>query len=464
MPLPKTDEEMMASWSPQEWKFHDWDEKNHQNILKTQDRDAEWNALSKLMKQAWPDPDERQKYLEWARIWHGRNYDRYKYEMTTEDYIEMISQADFLDVGKVERVSHNIRVYDLPFVAIGETTFGRVFSGYAFTPMTDFLEPKYPDSDSDVLGNMILALNIHVPHSPSLSPRSSVHSFDTDSEPNSSVTTELSQSFQSSDSSQPQSPVLLQSSDDTRENSPNSATSNVDLNTLLDVRLGLSNGPSSVFNAIHRKGGHLMATIPSAMEKMHANICATRESGSQDFVFVQIGLLWTFTGDWKKIRKGNPNDDKRGEWNPTGFAVVLRLSPKGEPGKVYALCHPNAVPQLEKIEDDLIEIWKEEEEEEEEEIEDELCEIWEGGNKKSTQKRGFMLEHYRHGHPHPKSDSSFWIAKIADSIQELGSYEREFEFDVFPSNEPQIVNAKIWTYGLDGPALTPVREPDEIDN
>ncbi|KAF5613555.1 uncharacterized protein FSUBG_764 [Fusarium subglutinans] len=445
MPVSKTDEEIMASWSPQEWKFHDWGEKNHENILNTQSRDAEWDALRKLIRQAWPDPDDRRKYFEWVYVWNGRRFARNNYVMNTEDYIEMISQVNFLDMGKVDRLYRNILDYPTPFVAIGETNFGRVFSGYAFTPMNDLLEPTYPDSGSDVLGNMILALNIHVPHSPPLSPGSSVHSFDTESDSNSSASTELSQTFPSPTSSQSHSSAWVDNSDITRENSPDSAASNADLQTLLGVRLGFSNGPSSVFNAIHRKGGHLMAAIPSTTERMHANIRATRESGPQDFVFAQLGMLWTFTGDWKKARQGNPNDDKRGEWNPNGFAVVVRLSPKGEPGKVYALRHPNAVPQLEKIEDDLIEIWKQE------------------GNKKSTNKRGFMLKHYKPGHPHPKSDSSFWIAKIADSIQELGSYEREFEFKIVPSNEPQIVNAKIWIFELDGPTLTPVREPDEID-
>ncbi|KAF5537969.1 hypothetical protein FMEXI_9622 [Fusarium mexicanum] len=357
MPLPKTDEEIKASWSPQEWKFHAWEEKNIKNILDTQNRDAEWDAYSKLVKQAWPDRDDRGKYLEWAHTWNGRIFVRNKYVMNTKDYIEMISQANFLDMDKVNRLSRNILVYPMPFVAIGEAHFGGVFSGYAFTPMTNFLEPKYPDSDSDVLGNMILALNINVAHPPPLPPGSSVNSSDTNSDSKSSVSTELSQSFQRSTTSQPHSPVW-------------------------------------------------------------------------DFVFVQLGLLWTFTGDWKKARQGNPNDDKRGEWNPNGFAVVVRLSPKGEPGKVYALRHPDAKQE---------------------------------GNKKSTHKRGFMLKHYKPGHPHPKSDSSFCIAKIADSIQELGSYGREFEFEIVPSDEPQIVNAKIWIYELDGPALTPVREPDDID-
>ncbi|KLO93212.1 Uncharacterized protein LW93_6206 [Fusarium fujikuroi] len=266
MPIPESDEEIMASWSPQEWGFHAWEERNSEKILETQSQDAGWDAHSKLIKHAWPDPDDRRKYLERT--------------------------------------------------------------------------------------------------------------------------------------------------------------------------------PSS-FNAIHRKGGHLMATIPSATGDMHAN---TFDSCPQDFVFAQLGLLWTFTGDWKKALHRNPNDDKRGRWNPTGFAVVVRLNPKGELGKVYALRHPDVVPQLERIEDDLIESRKPK------------------ANKKTAHKRGlYILKHYKPGHPHPKSDSSFSIAKIANSILELGSYKRQFDFEVLLSNEPQIVNAKMWVHGLDGPALMPVCEPDEID-
>lgn len=143
--------------------FHAWEERNSEKILDTQSWDAEWDAHSKLIKHAWPDPDDRRKYLEWSHTWNGRIFVRNKYIMNTEDYIEMISQTDFLDMDKVNRLSLNISIYPKPFVAIGQTTFGHVFSGYAFTPMTDSLEPKYPDSDSDVLGNMILALNIPLP-------------------------------------------------------------------------------------------------------------------------------------------------------------------------------------------------------------------------------------------------------------------------------------------------------------
>lgn len=208
MPVPESDEEIMASWSPQEWGFHDWEERNSEKILDTQSRDAEWDAHSKLIKHAWPDPDDRRKYLEWSHTWNGRIFVRKKYIMNTEDYVEMISQTDFLDMDKVDTLSLNISIYQDPFVAIGETNFGHVFSGYAFTPMTDSLEPKYPDSDSDVLGNMILALNIPLPHSPLLSPESSVGSFDTDSDSNSSVSTELSPSCPRSTTSQPHSRQL----------------------------------------------------------------------------------------------------------------------------------------------------------------------------------------------------------------------------------------------------------------
>jgi hypothetical protein len=108
MPLPKTDEEIMAGWPAQEWEFHNWEEKNSREILDTQNRDAEWDAHSKLIRQAWQDPNDREKYLEWSHNWHGRIFVRNKYVINTEDFIEMISQANFLDIDKVERLSRNI--------------------------------------------------------------------------------------------------------------------------------------------------------------------------------------------------------------------------------------------------------------------------------------------------------------------------------------------------------------------
>ncbi|RBA22804.1 hypothetical protein FPRO05_01151 [Fusarium proliferatum] len=376
MPLPKTDEEIMASY---------------EKILDTQNRNAEWDAHSKLIKQAWPDPDNRGKYLEWSHTWNGRIFVRNKYIMNTEDYIEMISQTDFLDIDKVERLSRDICVYPKPFVAIGETHFGCVFSGYAFTPMADFLEPKYPDSGSDVLGNMILALNIPLPQSPPLSPGSSVHSSDTDSDSNSSVSTELSHSFPSSTTSQLQSPVCAESSGITRENTLGSATSNVDLQTLL----GDCSGP----------------------------------------------LLGTGRKLVRAIRMTTNGDD--------GTRMALQWwcgsVPRASLVKSLRSAIPTQYLNWRRLRMTLLEAESQRR------------------TKRAPHTRGFILKHYNPGHPHPKSDSSFSIAKIANSILELGSYKRQFYFEVLLSNEPQIVNAKMWVYGLDGPALMPVCEPDEID-
>ncbi|KAF4443371.1 hypothetical protein FACUT_1428 [Fusarium acutatum] len=448
MPVPKTDEEIMADWSPQEWEFHDWTEKNTDNILATMRQGAEWNAYQKFMKQAWPDPDVLEKYEEWAYNWHRRFFVRNKYHMNTEDFIEMVSQTNFLDTKKVERVFRVIYIYPKPFVAIGEANFGGVFTGYGFTPMTDFLEPKYTDSDPDVVGNIILAMNIHVPHSPPSSrvSSSSTNSLDPGSGPGLSVSTTFSYSFSTSASSQPNSPLWPESRNNTGANTPNSTISNEDFQTLRGVGMRFNNGPSSVFNTILRKKSYVRTTIPYAMKQTEASMGATSDPASHKFVFVQIGLLWSYTGDWEKVRDGNPNDDKRGRWNPTGYAVVVRLSPKGTPGEVYVLHHPNAKPKLKKFEDDYTGNRKSHK------------------NKKKAGKRGPFLKHYVPGHPHPKSNSSFWIAKIADSIQDMGFYKREFVFDVISSEEPQIVNAKIWDYGLDGPTLIPVREPEDIDS
>ncbi|KAF5570473.1 hypothetical protein FPHYL_1229 [Fusarium phyllophilum] len=449
MPFPKTEKEIMAGWSPREWEFHDWEEKNRENISDTSRPGAELKDLGKLLKEAWPNPDDRQKYLAWSFKWSGRFHDRMTYFISTEDFIEIVSQANLLDIDKVEELSRNIQVYPKPFVAIGEAKSGGVFAGYAFTPMVDFLEPKCTDSGPDVVSNMILAMNIHIPHSSPSSrvSSSSTKSLDAGSGPSLSVsTTTLSYSFSTSASSQPDSPLLIDSSDITRASTPDPAMSNENLQALRDVGLGVNNGLSSVSNTLRRKKSYLRTTIPLAMKPVDTSVSATGEHDPHMFVFAQLGLLWSYTGDWEKVRDGNPNDDKERKWKPSGFAVVVRLSPKGKPGEVYIIHHPDPIPKLKKFEDDLAGKRKSHK------------------KKKKTSKRGLFLKHYVPRHPHPMSNSSFWIAKIADSIQDMGSYQREFEFDVVSSEESQIVNAKTWNYGLDGPTLIPACEPEEIDN
>ncbi|KAH7237664.1 uncharacterized protein BKA55DRAFT_543185 [Fusarium redolens] len=254
---------------------------------------------------------------------------------------------------------------------------------------------NFPDYDSDVLGNMILAMNIHVPHSHPLSPGSSVHSFDTDSDSNSSAGTELSHSFSGST---------------TKREAASSQQSPLQWNkcTHTSPRIaGLLPTPLSSFS--WDCSGPLLGTGRKLARVilMMTNV----DDGSR------ADLQWLFDS----ARKASLA-------NSTCSTI------------------PTQKPELKKFEDDLVGERKSRK------------------NKKKTTEPGVFLKSYNPGHPHPKSDSSFWIAKIANSIQELGSYERKFEFDVVSSNKFHIVNAKIWNYGLDGPTLIPVREPEEIDS
>ncbi|KAG5745819.1 hypothetical protein H9Q72_011213 [Fusarium xylarioides] len=449
MPLPKSDEEIMAGWSAQEREFWDWTEKNKNKILDTQRYGAEWNAYQKLMKQAWPDHDILEKYEEWAYNWHRRFFVRNKHIISTRDFIDMVSQTNFLDSDNVEKVYHNIRIYDNSLIAIGETNFGGVVTGYAFMPEPGFLEPKHTDSDPDVVGNDILAMNIHIPYSPSLSRTSSVRSFDTGSVPSLTTSSTLSRTLSElSIRSQPLSFVSTEDSIDARINSPGFAMHLDDFQTLRGIGMGFNNGPSSVFGSIRRKNSQRRGAIPifpPPERESEETRSVKYETLSHNFVFAQLGMLWVYNGKWESIRGRNPADAKPGRWKPNGFAVVVRLSPKGKPGEVYAICHPNPRSQLKKIEDDYI------------------SEADVGRLPRSEFKRGCVLKYHRPGHLHVKSKSPFWLAKIADSMQELGSFEREFEFDIISLTELQIVNAKIWDYGLDGRTLVPVRELEDID-
>ncbi|KAF4343448.1 hypothetical protein FBEOM_2590 [Fusarium beomiforme] len=355
MPIPKTDKEIMASWSAEEREFYEWTESNKEKILDTQRIGVEWNAYPKMMKRAWPDPGFLDRYNEWSHNWYGRIFRRNKYAMNTEDFIEMINQGNFLDKSK--EIIRNIKIYSKPFVPIGETSFGDVFTGFAFTPSTNFLEPKFLENDGDVISNMILALNTHVPFNNSDPPRS--------------------------------------------------------LSVLLG--LGLSTA-SSMCSALHKKDSAARGLLPVPHQQNKDFGDTGSNSAPQNFVFAQFGMLWAYTGNWEDARQGDPAADKQRRWKPNGFAVVVRLSPRGKAGEVYVLCHPNPTKQLKKIEDDLVGKPKSR------------------TRRKSKFKPGFVLDSYTHGYPHPQSNS-FWFAKVANSFQELGSFKNRFEFDVVSSNE-----------------------------
>ncbi|KAF4495719.1 alcohol dehydrogenase [Fusarium agapanthi] len=144
----------------------------------------------------------------------------------------MVSQTNFLDSDKVKEVYHNIRIYDNSFIAIGKANSGGIFTGYAFTLIVDFLEPKHTDFGPDIVGNMILPMTIHVLLPTSLSRASSFRSFGTGSVPSLSISTTLSYSFSTSAGSQPDSPLLIESSYITRVNTPDSTMSDEDFQTL----------------------------------------------------------------------------------------------------------------------------------------------------------------------------------------------------------------------------------------
>ncbi|KAK0707069.1 hypothetical protein B0T26DRAFT_729057 [Lasiosphaeria miniovina] len=147
---------------------------------------------------------------------------------------------------------------------------------------------------------------------------------------------------------------------------------------------------------------------------------STRSTTSEDFdvgngfVFAQVGALYHFAGpNWKETE---PNMVIKGPWKPTGFGVVVQVDERGRPGSVYIIFNFYE--------------WDDE-----------------SGDRKHTavtDESGKVLPEI--GRLHEKCTKTFTVAKIANSLKDLGP-DKRFEITPLHSIECQIVRAKVWSVG-----------------
>ncbi|KAM0345934.1 hypothetical protein ACHAPU_005987 [Fusarium lateritium] len=360
MPLPKTDEEIQNGWSPKQWEYFHWYEESKQAIRDTMKVSAEWNAHRKLIRKAWPNPDDAEGYQEWAYEWLGRFIRRKHYKMSAREFGELIYQTDFLNNDQVGAIVQAMDIYDMPFVTIGETDFGGVLTGYGFTLSPRYLEPSQRVSGHGVTDDMILAMNIDVPYPPSRS--TSVHS--------------------------------------------NEGTST------------RSRGSSYSMPSVEHTHPRPRPRAPSATSAVHQ---ARGEIDPNHFVFAQLGVLHVYSKDWEQAQARGPSGMFQDTWWTNGFAIVVRLSEKGVPGAVYALYSHDQQPGLKDDDDDNDDY----------------------DNYDDVEDSPEAANHIP-GHLHPRSNEEFRLAKVADSLTELGDHNKRFSFIPITLNEDPIVRVKLW--------------------
>ncbi|KAF5646668.1 uncharacterized protein FTJAE_1958 [Fusarium tjaetaba] len=123
---------------------------------------------------------------------------------------------------------------------------------------------------------------------------------------------------------------------------------------------------------------------------------ARNEIDPNHFVFAQLGLLYVYGGEYDHAKGCGVDVLWEGPWWRNDLRVVVRLDNKGKPGAVYVLYHPNSTIDVEDY-DDEVELAPE-------------------------------AKDHVPGRLHPRCDEGFSLAKIANSLDELGHFDKEFRF------------------------------------
>lgn len=146
------------------------------------------------------------------------------------------------------------------------------------------------------------------------------------------------------------------------------------------------------------------------------------------FTFVQIGSLYSFGSGWDEKRNKRVEDIIVGPWLTTGFAVVVEIDVHGRLGPVWVIY------SFYDRKDDL---------EEDFDYDDATGYVAHIPTKDAA---GNPLPHI--GRPAEGCSGTFTVAKIANSLRELGQgHTRQFNFDVLSQCECQVVRAKIYSTG-----------------
>ncbi|KAF5665350.1 hypothetical protein FHETE_6710 [Fusarium heterosporum] len=145
---------------------------------------------------------------------------------------------------------------------------------------------------------------------------------------------------------------------------------------------------------------------------------ARGEIDPQHFVFAQLGVLHVYAHSWEMALSRGPSSIEEGLWWTNGFAIVVRLSEKGVPGAIYALYNHDKQLDLQANYNSF---------EDEEDIDN------------SPEAANHIP-----GYLHPRCKDHFRLAKVADSLKELGDVGKRFTFLPLTRTENRVVRAKIW--------------------
>lgn len=359
MPRPKTDQEIQKGWGDLQWKFMHWYDNNMAAISQCSAPGAAWNALDKLVAKSFPEEKDQQAFDVWTDEWLDRYAQRLMYKPDAKDFILQVMATNFTDNQSTSDLLKTIHLMEMPWVPIGRSQFGGVGTFYAFKPRVDYLRPDRVESGPDVVGDYMLTMKL---------------------------------------------------------TSKTRAASG----------LAPASSSSNVFNPSSRSTSVGEAAYTRARASTASNFSPTKENPTQVsdqdeyLVFAQIGTLFVFGGDYIDVSPKTMSKINQGPWWLNGFAVVVELNKKGQPGAVYVV-YNDAPPNQVKYEE------------------------YAGPDDELLTDRTGAAAYHEPGKLHPKMKAKFTVAKIADSMNNLGFLSNVFFFKEITKEKRQIQSTKIVT-------------------
>ncbi|CAK7274785.1 hypothetical protein SEPCBS57363_006339 [Sporothrix epigloea] len=164
-----TDEEIIATFSPLEHQFYEWQILGRAAAKRLGEEVVSNNDKFYIrLKEKFPFPNIEEAFWHFIKKWDGRLLRRRRIVITPKDFYERLRTTDCkntISLGKTSMWMHTEAVPDLLF---GQSNFGGSLMHYALdtgphylfpdTPYGKMIDPKSPD----ILQNTVLAIDIDV--------------------------------------------------------------------------------------------------------------------------------------------------------------------------------------------------------------------------------------------------------------------------------------------------------------
>ncbi|CAK7568560.1 MAG: hypothetical protein SEPTF4163_006555 [Sporothrix epigloea] len=164
-----TDEEIIATFTPLEKQFYEWQIIGRDEVKRLgEDYLIDKAYFYKRLAEKFPIPNVKEAYWRFSKKWHGRVLRRMRIAITPQEFYERLRTTDCKKMASLGDTSLWMHVYPVPDLLFGQSSFGGAVMHYALETGPRYLYPDRPQSKTidptspDTLMDTVLAIDIDV--------------------------------------------------------------------------------------------------------------------------------------------------------------------------------------------------------------------------------------------------------------------------------------------------------------